>query len=396
METGSRSDASFGRFTADDLPAGPFAAFRAAARDPEAADRALRHAPARLVDVVPDGLAPGRTVFGNGVSVNRDMRESPRHRLKGLTSVMLRDAVVAPASMAVLSPAHGLFEPSVNNLDSSGGLLSAVDPAFVEAGPGRWRLADPSRGIPLIDAVALPVCGIGAANYGHFLYDGLGAALLHRELLGTGTILVGRDLLPWQRDVLDHLGLAGQYLALDRPTRFRKVIASDMMSWTVSYPNRFIRPLFDRLRARIDIPASPARRLLIRRPAKGNPRRMANAAEIEAIARAHGFETVDPATLDIPGQVRLFASAACVIGESGAALANLGFCEPGTRVLELQPDRFADGWTRAACHLLGLRWHVFFAVAAAPRAEHTLRAFDFTVDPTLFRAALETVFGAAP
>jgi capsular polysaccharide biosynthesis protein len=56
-----------------------------------------------------------------------------------------------------------------------------------------------------------------------------------------------------------------------------------------------------------------------------------------------------------------------VVGETGAAMANLGFCPPGATVLELQPERFSEDWTRSMCFVFGHRWHVYFA-AVAPAA----------------------------
>lgn len=384
--------APIGRFGLDDLPAAAgFAAFRQAALDPGAADCAFRHAADRFVDVVPHGLATGRAVFGSVRSINREMQENPIHRLKQVGSLAINNAILSPDSMAVLCPGRGFFDVSIENLAMWNGRLSAADGNFIDVGPDQWRFAESCPSVPQIDAIALPAGGIGIGNYGHFLYDGLPAVLQHRLLLGPRAVLTGRKLAPWQSEILDALGLLDGYLALDRPTRFRKIITSDMVSFNVQYPSRFIRAVFDRLRFRFGAGAERGRRLMISRAGPANYRIMENRPEIERIAAEFGFEVVHPGAMTVAEQARLFAGAECVIGESGAALANLGFCDPGTHVLEIQPERFADGWTRAACHVLGLRWHVFFAGVTGDPAEGPVREFSFTVDPAPFRAALAAV-----
>jgi capsular polysaccharide biosynthesis protein len=49
----------------------------------------------------------------------------------------------------------------------------------------------------------------------------------------------------------------------------------------------------------------------------------------------HGFETVELEDLSFSKQVRLFHGAEYVIAPHGAALSNLIFCKPGTKVLEI-------------------------------------------------------------
>ncbi len=76
--------------------------------------------------------------------------------------------------------------------------------------------------------------------------------------------------------------------------------------------------------------------------------------------------------MSVAEQAAAMAEARFVIGESGAAMANVGFCPQGATVLELQPERFVEGWTRGMCFHLGHRWHLYLArveLAAAARRE---------------------------
>ncbi|MDQ0395741.1 glycosyltransferase 61 family protein [Labrys monachus] len=77
------------------------------------------------------------------------------------------------------------------------------------------------------------------------------------------------------------------------------------------------------------------KRLLIRR--LGPTRAIDNFEAVEALLRPRGFETVQLEGTDIEDQILLFQRAEFVIGAHGAGLANLLFCEPGTRVIEFMP-----------------------------------------------------------
>ena len=60
--------------------------------------------------------------------------------------------------------------------------------------------------------------------------------------------------------------------------------------------------------------------------------------EQELLARLEGFERVELARLAPAAQMRLMTGAAVIAGPHGAGLANLIFCPPSTKVVELLPD----------------------------------------------------------
>jgi hypothetical protein len=91
-------------------------------------------------------------------------------------------------------------------------------------------------------------------------------------------------------------------------------------------------------------PVSPntrTRRLYFGREGK---RSAVNAREIDDLMAAHGFEKIDPMkTPDLRNQL---AEASHVVGVHGAALTNLLFCQPGTRVLEIMPTDVSGFYSR--------------------------------------------------
>lgn len=78
------------------------------------------------------------------------------------------------------------------------------------------------------------------------------------------------------------------------------------------------------------------RRLLVAR--KGPTRTIHNIEQVQAFLSRYEFETVYLEGMSMVDQILLFQSAEFVIGAHGAGLANLLFCEPGTKVIELMPS----------------------------------------------------------
>ena len=72
------------------------------------------------------------------------------------------------------------------------------------------------------------------------------------------------------------------------------------------------------------------KRIYVRRNA--GLRKLINDQEVSDVLSSAGFTIVSPETLSFSEQVRLFSQADIVMGATGAAMANLIFCPPGTRV----------------------------------------------------------------
>ncbi|QNH78079.1 glycosyltransferase family 61 protein [Pseudomonas protegens] len=87
------------------------------------------------------------------------------------------------------------------------------------------------------------------------------------------------------------------------------------------------------IRSALNLPEKPSadRKIFIRR--NSGYRNIVNAQEIEVTLVALGFEVVEPEKLSFSEQVELFSSASIVVGATGAAFANLVFCNPGTRLV---------------------------------------------------------------
>lgn len=400
--------AGFELFCAADLEqVSSFGGLISALAPESATDLAFCHAEAGSVALTPHGLLRGRNIFGPAQSPVMTGNPLSQHGTRAVSSVLLNNACFSPASLTVLDARVRVFREGVDNVDDPA-RLADFDGSFARADDGAGMIAEgllAAADMADADIVALPVCSHGFFNFGHFQIDGLPGVLLHTQLLrgplpsGSVPRIVGPPLRDWQRDILDALGLLQLYLPLTRPTRFRKLLTSTMLSMHLPYPTRFIRPVFDALRFAFGLPGEdgPKRVFLSRGLVGGNRRVLRNRSAVEAMLQRRGFLIAHPHTMSVRHQVRLMASARLVVGEMGAGSTNFGYCDPGTRLLDIQPDLFIDGWPRAQAFLLGQQWHLYLA-----RAEHTNPAqgrhdeIAYDLDPDELAAALDTIEDAQP
>lgn len=81
------------------------------------------------------------------------------------------------------------------------------------------------------------------------------------------------------------------------------------------------------------------RKIYLRR--NSGVRKVINSAEIERALVARGYAVIEPEKLSFIQQVQLFSRAEAVVASTGAAVANIIFCPPGTRI-SIFISRFAD------------------------------------------------------
>lgn len=79
--------------------------------------------------------------------------------------------------------------------------------------------------------------------------------------------------------------------------------------------------------------ASDKKQIYLKRVSK--VRSLQNASEIESSLTNMGFEAIRPESLSFIEQVQIASSADCIVAPSGAALANIVFCRPRTKVIVL-------------------------------------------------------------
>jgi capsular polysaccharide biosynthesis protein len=108
-------------------------------------------------------------------------------------------------------------------------------------------------------------------------------------------------------------------------------------------------------------------------PRRGN-RHPANGDEIGVRMAELGFETVDP--MRTPDLRTMMAEATHVVAVHGAALANLVFCAPGTRVLEIMPTEISKYYNRAFYHVLCASGDMPYGAVVGESRRHRLLPFS--------------------
>lgn len=77
---------------------------------------------------------------------------------------------------------------------------------------------------------------------------------------------------------------------------------------------------------------------------RGNAKRrkVLNESQVILLLKQYGFETVAMDDKTLQDQIHLFANAEAIVAPHGAALTNLLFIRPGTKVIELIPDGYVN------------------------------------------------------
>ena len=197
---------------------------------------------------------------------------------------------------------------------------------------------------PFIDASCLVFYNGNLHNYYHWLAEGLLGLDVLRRAMGPDAEV--RVLLPKSMDVgaaFDHratlgeAGLGGPDVVevADDLVRVREAIWVDsdlVQTMPAQHLEAFRRRVLDKYAVTRE---GAKRRLLVART--GPTRTIANQADVEGLLATRGFETVYLEGRSMAEQIALFRGAQCIVAPHGAGLANLLFCERGTRVIELMP-----------------------------------------------------------
>ena len=196
-----------------------------------------------------------------------------------------------------------------------------------------WELEEP------LDAAVL-LSGGHANNYYHWMFEVLPRAMLLERAghpLGSMPVLAPVDL-PFQNQSLAALGIMPERL---RPLHINGAIPVGNLWCTLpTFTQHVSRIEVCRwLRERLGGTAKTGNRRLLLQRRRGK-RSIINFDELAAGLVPLGFEVVAAEKLTFEKQIEWFAEAECVVAPHGAGLANLVFCQPGTRVVEILSEDY--------------------------------------------------------
>jgi capsular polysaccharide biosynthesis protein len=297
--------------------------------------------------------------------------------------------VAPPPKVLVTPPMHVLDVPGGLLFGSDGAVGTAIDELIVDL-PTVFplstrqleRRADVARrlGRQELAGTTVSLLQHSIANYAHWLVQGVPRLELTRQVVDLATVdrvLVNDQSPPVVSAALDALGVpAGRVVPVPQPAPVfeceRLVVATPTpdMAALPDWARDFLRALFLAPAGESAAPdraseATGPQRLFVPRP-RAARRRIVNAAEVARLLEARGFTTLAMEGRPVWEQAALFAGAEIIVAEHGAALANLAFAMPGTRVVELLGANTLTWMFAAISARGGLRHDVVVGIEPAP------------------------------
>lgn len=209
-------------------------------------------------------------------------------------------------------------------------LLGLVRPPVTAALPGR--------------SAALAVFSTG--NYYHWMFEALPRLdLLKQAGVDLGTIdgfIVNDTANQFVQPSLAALGIPADKLRVTRDGyawRCEELLVPSMPCqtnpslWVCEFLRHHLLPLA--------AGNSKRERLFVSR-APGAKRRVTNETEVETLLAARGFRKVYLESCSLAEQIALFAGAEAIVAAHGASMANLVFCAPQTKVIEIFEPEYVN------------------------------------------------------
>ncbi|WP_081619412.1 DUF563 domain-containing protein [Thioalkalivibrio sp. ALJ9] len=183
-----------------------------------------------------------------------------------------------------------------------------------------------------------------ASNYYHFWIDSIGDLLFLQKVLPMELQpdywLMSHAGQPWQYEIMDMLGIDH-----DRVIPFSDhshIVADELLVPVRDKRLEHLMPgLVECIRGASPVPTrhESSRRALYITRNDSRRRPVQNETAVQDLVLHHGFEVRSLSGMSVADQIELFASADIVVATHGAGLTNLMWCQPGTTVIELLPNR---------------------------------------------------------
>jgi hypothetical protein len=226
-----------------------------------------------------------------------------------------------------------------------------------------WRKPPAPRELHEIstDKTVVMCVNLAFQNYYHWLMECLPAIDASVRTIGAGNcVLALPRLTQWQEEPLAMLGYADIpriQIEFDCHYRFERVHYCTYLNGSAMFSlSRRCLEVIGRLADQIEPIEGAPERLYVARLDSRN-RVMKNEAEVSHFLESRGFVTFVPGYYSLRDKIGLFKSARVVAGAHGAGLANLAFCVPGTKVLELVQSNYTNVCMNRIAQGRGLAYH---------------------------------------
>ena len=206
-----------------------------------------------------------------------------------------------------------------------------------------------TRKLPYLQSPAIMSKRRAVNNYGHFLIEMLPMAMIANKLIAhfDPTFLLHRVEPPMLDVTLRAFRLLG--IPLDRllifgplePVHVEHLVVVRGLTRHGSYMSPLCVDYLAMLAEKV-APAEQKKLFVRRRPGWRRGRSLLNETELGHRLEALGFHAIEPGEMTLEQQISAFSGADQVVAVSGAALTNIAFCRPGTRVINVVPSHFPD------------------------------------------------------
>lgn len=214
---------------------------------------------------------------------------------------------------------------------------------------GRWLKAKPiHRKDGRRIAVGGPATCINRAGYAHFIMEELPRLLWALKQYPDLRLICPAKMPGYMADIYSELKKKDilQYDPIAVPAEY--VIADDFVfTQAEAYSGFWHKSDIDRLRDTFLMSTPSPNRLNIYVSRRNSSRSFDNEAELEQVLSMRGFQIVFLEKMKFTDQVELFNNAAVLVAPHGAGLANIVWCSPNTKIIEMYTDMvFNDCFSR--------------------------------------------------
>jgi capsular polysaccharide biosynthesis protein len=297
----------------------------------------------------------------------------------------LSNAYYFPTTGAILSSNGGAMEAATEEIR-----LSTPDKSLAYlpcmAVSGETTTFHRPGNLPRLKRAIVTMPAGAIVNYGHFILDclsGIVATMRVPELKGYPYIFP--PLADWQRRHLQLLGITSPVIATENIYRVARVVFTNCMAHNLHAPNLHFRDIRDIQLSNVDaeVPSGVGERLYISRRG-AHMRVFLDEPELENSLAASGFTVVQPELYPVDQQIQMFRRAKIIVGPTGAAFANVLYCQPGAHVIEIVPRQMAASWVGWLCTLTDARWRPYFCEGRSEREWAVQYDLEFGVDTADF------------
>ena len=226
--------------------------------------------------------------------------------------------------------------------------------------PDNWHCLNAAWRIPAAQRMDGRIVALSAnsehGNYYHWMIDAF-ARLAVVPKFEQAKYLIEHDR-KWQREYLEIAGInPADCIQPDNNIHLKPdYLIVPLMSENPCVITKEAIAFFRSLRDKVATPCAAWRKVYLTR-GFGNSRSVQNEMELRQNLTSQGFEIVDMGALPcVADQMRIMYEAAIVMAPHGAAMTNIVFCRPGTKIIELCSPRYKNKCFEEICTMADLNY----------------------------------------